>query len=168
MSSHLKQISRFKATDITRIMWARWRTFPFQSDGKCPDKPMTLSSGRKISPTHRPIHNTQKKQTSMSPAGFDPAMSAGERPQTHALDRADTWIVYLLTYRSYKGIWPIVALPHVILRNTLCVQVLRSPTEAFAAAMQSWRQRCEKCVCLQGDYVEKRLHFQLPVVSSFF
>ena len=36
-----------------------------------------------------------------------------------------------------------------------CVQVLKSPKEAFAAAMQSWRERCEKCVCLQGDYVEK-------------
>ena len=36
-----------------------------------------------------------------------------------------------------------------------CVQVLRSPKEAFAAAMLSWRERCEKCVCLQGDYVEK-------------
>ena len=51
---------------------------------------------------------------------------------------------------------------------TWCVQVLRSPKEAFAAAMQSWRERCEKCVRLQGDYVEKLLHFQLPVVSSFF
>ena len=39
--------------------------------------------------------------------------------------------------------------------NSRCVQVLRSPKEAFAAAMQSWRERCEKCVCLQGDYVEK-------------
>ena len=39
--------------------------------------------------------------------------------------------------------------------NTWCVQVLRSPKEAFAAAMQSWRESCEKCVCLQGDYVEK-------------
>ena len=39
--------------------------------------------------------------------------------------------------------------------STWCVQVLRCPKEAFAAAMQSWRERCEKCVCLQGDYVEK-------------
>ena len=38
--------------------------------------------------------------------------------------------------------------------NTWCVQVLRSK-EAFAAAMHSWRERCEKCVCLQGDYAEK-------------
>ena len=38
---------------------------------------------------------------------------------------------------------------------TWCVQVLRSPKEAFPAAMQSWRERCEKCVCLQGDYGEK-------------
>ena len=52
--------------------------------------------------------------------------------------------------------------------TTWCVQVLRSPKEAFAAAIQSWREQCEKCVCLQGDYIEKLLHFQLPVVSSFF
>ena len=39
--------------------------------------------------------------------------------------------------------------------NTWCVQVRRSPKEAFAVAMQSWRERCEKCVCLQGDYVQK-------------
>ena len=31
----------------------------------------------------------------------------------------------------------------------------RTPKEAFAAAMQSRRQRCGKCVRLQGDYVEK-------------
>ena len=31
----------------------------------------------------------------------------------------------------------------------------RTPKEAFAAAMQSWPERCEKCVRLQGDYVEK-------------
>ena len=42
-----------------------------------------------------------------------------------------------------------------LLQSTWCVQVLRSPKEAFAAVMQSWRERCEKCVCLQGDYIEK-------------
>ena len=44
----------------------------------------------------------------------------------------------------------------------------RTPKEAFAAAMQSWREHCEKCIRLQGDYVEKWLHFHFPVVSSFF
>ena len=53
-------------------------------------------------------------------------------------------------------------------RTTWCVQVLRSPKEAFAAAMQSWLERCKKCVRLQGDYVVKLVHFQLSVVSSFF
>ena len=42
-----------------------------------------------------------------------------------------------------------------VLGFTWCVQVLGSPKEAFAAAMQSWRERCEKCVCLQGDNIEK-------------
>ena len=34
--------------------------------------------------------NTHKRLTSMSPVGFEPTISAGERPQTHTLDRAAT------------------------------------------------------------------------------
>ena len=35
-------------------------------------------------------HNTHNRQTCMPPVGFEPTISAGERPQTYALDRADT------------------------------------------------------------------------------
>ena len=35
-------------------------------------------------------HNTHNRQTSMSPVGFEPTISAGEWPQTYALDRAAT------------------------------------------------------------------------------
>jgi hypothetical protein len=35
-------------------------------------------------------HSTQKRNTSMSPAGFEPEIPASERPQTHFFDRADT------------------------------------------------------------------------------
>jgi hypothetical protein len=35
-------------------------------------------------------HNTHNRQTSMTPVGFEPAISASERPQTYALDRAAT------------------------------------------------------------------------------
>jgi hypothetical protein len=38
------------------------------------------------------LHNTHKRQTSMPPAGFEAAIPASERPQTHALDRAATRI----------------------------------------------------------------------------
>jgi hypothetical protein len=37
-------------------------------------------------------HDTHKRQTSMPPTGFEPAIPASERPQTHALDRAATGI----------------------------------------------------------------------------
>jgi hypothetical protein len=37
-------------------------------------------------------HNTQKRQTSKPPAGFEPTIPASERPQTHALDCAATGI----------------------------------------------------------------------------
>ena len=33
-------------------------------------------------------HNTYSRQTSMPPVGFEPTISASERPQTYALDRA--------------------------------------------------------------------------------
>jgi hypothetical protein len=37
-------------------------------------------------------HNSHKGQTSMSTAGFEPAISVSERSQTHILDRAATGI----------------------------------------------------------------------------
>ena len=39
-------------------------------------------------------HNTHKRQTSMPPAGFEPAIPASEWPQTHALDRDRHWKIY--------------------------------------------------------------------------
>lgn len=33
--------------------------------------------------------------------------------------------------------------------------VNHTPKEAFAGAMQAWRERCKKCIRLEGDYVEK-------------
>jgi len=33
-------------------------------------------------------HNSHNKQTSLSPVQFEPTISASERPQTYALDRA--------------------------------------------------------------------------------
>ena len=35
-------------------------------------------------------HNTHNRQISMPPVGFEPTSSAGQRPQTNALDRAAT------------------------------------------------------------------------------
>ena len=41
-----------------------------------------------------PTHNNHNRQTSMHPVGFEPTISAGERPQTYALDRAATGTGY--------------------------------------------------------------------------
>ena len=48
-------------------------------------------------------HDTHNRQTSMPPVGFEPTISAGERPQTYALDCAATgtglcshWLVIYL------------------------------------------------------------------------
>jgi hypothetical protein len=44
-------------------------------------------------------HNTHNRQTSMPLVEFEPTMSAGERPQTYALDRAATGTGFALTYK---------------------------------------------------------------------
>ncbi|PNF39208.1 hypothetical protein B7P43_G01302 [Cryptotermes secundus] len=44
---------------------------------------------------------------------------------------------------------------HAVIASAIFQWSKQTPTEAFAAAMESWRRRCEKCVRLQGDYVEK-------------
>jgi hypothetical protein len=43
-------------------------------------------------------HNTHKRQTSMPPPRFEPAIPASERPQIHALDRAATGIGDVFCY----------------------------------------------------------------------
>ena len=49
-----------------------------------------------IGPLHRPVydstHNTNKRQTFMSPVGFELAIPASERPQTLSSERAATVI----------------------------------------------------------------------------
>ena len=39
---------------------------------------------------HLTTHNTHNRQTSMPRVGFEPTISAGERPKTYALDHAAT------------------------------------------------------------------------------
>jgi hypothetical protein len=45
----------------------------------------------------------------MPPVGFEPTIPAGEPPQTHALDRADTETGY---YHSTNYIKKIILFPH--------------------------------------------------------
>ena len=49
---------------------------------------------------HLTTHNTHNRQTSMSPVGFEPTISAGERVQTYALDRATTGTDNAERYRT--------------------------------------------------------------------
>ena len=53
-------------------------------------------------------HNTHNRQTSMPAVGFEPTISAGERPQNYALDRAATGtggqeLLKMNIYRPFTG-----------------------------------------------------------------
>jgi len=66
----------------------------------CSASSHTYTLGRTLldewSARHRDLYlttlNTHKWQTSMLPAGFEPAIPANERPQTHVVERAATGI----------------------------------------------------------------------------
>ena len=50
-------------------------------------------------------HNTHIRQISMPPVGFEPTISAGQRPQTYALDRAATGSgIYIYIHKCNSGI----------------------------------------------------------------
>ena len=62
------------------------------------------SSGRVISPTqsvYLTTYNIHDRQTSTTPEGFEPAIPASERPQTHVSDRAVTGTaIWNIAYRN--------------------------------------------------------------------
>ena len=80
------------------------------------------SSGRVISPSQRPLpDNTQHSQETdiRSPAGFEPTVSAGQRPQTYALDRAATGTGHCLMIHSLMFCHLVVAVLNLAIRNFL-------------------------------------------------
>jgi hypothetical protein len=106
-------------------------TAPTGSGPRLRDSTMTLihsvHSGRMISTTQRPLttHNTHKRQASMSEAGFESAITATERPQTHGHRHSPQFrpkyfelVMSKLVLQSAAGEWvgsvshrPVVCLP---------------------------------------------------------
>ena len=62
--------------------------------------PLDEWSARRRDP-YLTTHNTHNRQISMPPVGLEPAISAGERPQTYALDRAATGTGIIKSYQLY-------------------------------------------------------------------
>ena len=67
-------------------------------------------------------HNTHNRQTSMPPMGFEPTISAGERPQTYALDRAATGTgITFITIFKYINTWHCTSQIDVLVLILLCI-----------------------------------------------
>ena len=80
-------------------------------------------------------HNTHNRQISMPPVGFEPKISAGERPQTYALDRAATGtgvnplapeLFFLILAHSVYKMWIIQEPNKLALRNKLHIEEKKS------------------------------------------
>ena len=77
--------------DPTRVMASSFLRFlnHTQRRSKVGRTPLDEWSARRRD-LYLTTHNTHNRQTSMPPVGFEPTISAGEQPQTYALDRAAT------------------------------------------------------------------------------
>jgi hypothetical protein len=78
-----------------------------------------------------------KRQTSMPPAGFEPAIPTSERPQTHALDLAVSGIGLSTVFsRLYAGHWR--ALSGTILCSVEWWDDYRKPTSMWEEVVVTW------------------------------
>ena len=84
-------------------------------------------------------HNNHNRQTSMPPVGFEPTISAGERPQTYALDRAATGTG---TYGpvSCRNTYIFFLLP-----VCLCGEVNRTTTSSDFSVFRCWQINRSPC-----------------------
>jgi hypothetical protein len=103
------------------------------------------SSERVISTSQRPLpDNTQhSRQTSMPPVGFETAIPAGQRPQTHALGRAATGTGSLTVTSISKRI-----------RSPWCStnNIQHGPTTfTFQPAVMRLSSKKKKQECLRSD-----------------
>jgi len=73
-----------------------WRNSPWwaRASSGHHDHTQTLHTldGRSQRYLYLTTHNARYRQTSIFPAGFEPTIPASDRPQTHSLDRAATWL----------------------------------------------------------------------------
>jgi hypothetical protein len=79
----------FFCCDATRVMASSFLRFPDHTQRRTTvgRTPLDKRSARRRD-LYLTTHTTHNRQTSMPPVGFEPTISAGERPQTYALDRA--------------------------------------------------------------------------------
>ena len=96
-----------------------------------------------ISSSQRPLpDNTQQsQQTSMAPVGFEPTISAGERPRTYALKRAATGTGIDINYVMIKifGNYPSRQIS-----NTTCRLLYHKTIDIFPAQNTSYNSETEQ------------------------
>jgi len=75
--------------DATRVMASSFLRFSRSHTTTNHRTPLDEWSARRRD-LYLTTHDTHNRQTFMPPVGFEPTISAGEQPQTYALDRASS------------------------------------------------------------------------------
>jgi len=108
------------------------------------------------------IHNTHDRQTSMPPVGFEHTISAGERPQTYALDRAATGTGEFLCHLNILTLSPLTTsrkiswnirrtglLPFKWLHNSYIINESDTIYEVrFVVQSPDWQIHCTYCLTI--------------------
>jgi len=108
-----------------------------------------------ISPTHSPVSdNTQHSQdTSIPPAGFEPAVSTKELPQTHALGLLSLWDRYIPEIREVISEMQHVDIPVVtLLRFRFADKVLGTcPKMGIRLSAVAMHDNRDILVCIESQ-----------------
>jgi len=123
-------------------------------------------------------HNTHNRQTSMPTAVFEPTIPAGERQQTHALDRATTGIdtvscvcnsvIYTVSYYSLLYIYIYIYIYIIIIfywrYNPLCVLAFSVIFFLCALSSHCFLHRLTHIICKSSSVPAIHLFRGLPLV----
>ena len=92
-------------------------------------------------------NSTPKRQTSMSPAGFEPSIPTSEKPQTNPLDRMATGIIFqMLILRNYVN--------SIVARN----RVTYVATLMMDNSIWYWYFAMAACFGLSLDHLQANVH----------
>ena len=94
-------------------------------------------------------HNIHNRQTSMPPVGFEPTISAGERPQTYSLDCAATGTGWVFIYQIV-----LISQPYFLwywrYRSEIFMNLVLTIRLTKVLSSQHLRWLLNKCPSLEG------------------
>ena len=95
-------------------------------------------------------HNTHNRQSSMPPVGFEPTISAGEWPQTYALDRVATGTGIYIHIDFYN----ILLCEYIYIYNFIIISAWNNTIKLHVQSSWGWTLGCVETCRRQYNWIK--------------